>query len=390
MKKYVLIAFIGLSAMACKVNAEGYKVTGEIIGAGDGTAILTLPKGFMEDVSGDTVQMKAGKFTFTGKLDGPAFMSIQVCPGNEKAASFGFIAENKPIRVNGNWADVLEQYGYRGIQNVKVQGSLNNDVSEKLGSVGEELLKTPDFKEYAEVRKKLDELRNSDADAYYKLQSETEGLSGQFSTAVRQKQLELIRQNNGVEAVAQYLKYLSDDIPLKELEETFSYLAPNVQNSPFADDVKEEIAIRRLVQPGQPAPDFNLETPDGSRMSLSDLKGKYVILDFWASWCRPCRASFPEMKNIYAKYKDQGLEILGITNDSKKENWLKALEEDQLPWKQVIDEFPIRNKPAKVATLYAIPYLPTLILVDPQGVIVGQAKDKHQLVEWLDERLGKK
>ena len=79
--------------------------------------------------------------------------------------------------------------------------------------------------------------------------------------------------------------------------------------------------------------------------------------------------------------------ILGVTNDSRREDWLKALEQDQLPWKQVIDEFPEPYKPARVITMYAAPYLPTLILIGPDGKIIGQAKDKHQLVEWLEERL---
>ena len=115
-----------------------------------------------------------------------------------------------------------------------------------------------------------------------------------------------------------------------------------------------------------------------------------MILDFWASWCSTCRASFPEMKKLYAEYHKKGVEILGITNDSRKADWLKALEEDNLPWLQVIDEYPIRNTPAKVATLYAIPYLPTLMLIDPDGKIVGKAKDKHELKTWLDERLANK
>ena len=174
------------------------------------------------------------------------------------------------------------------------------------------------------------------------------------------------------------------------MEQVFKALSPKVQNSSFAKDVREEIAARIRVQPGMPAPDFTLETPDGTKLSLSDLRGKYVILDFWASWCRPCRASFPEMKKLYAEYHKKGVEILGVTNDSRKNDWLKALEEDQLPWLQVIDEFPIPHTPAKVATLYAIPYLPTLMLIAPDGKIVGKAKDKHELKTWLDERLAKK
>lgn len=101
----------------------------------------------------------------------------------------------------------------------------------------------------------------------------------------------------------------------------------------------------------------------------------------------PLPGFVPRNEKIYARFKDKGFEILGVTNDSRREDWLKALEQDQLPWKQVIDEFPEPYKPARVITMYAAPYLPTLILIGPDGKIIGQAKDKHQLVEWLEERL---
>ena len=153
-------------------------------------------------------------------------------------------------------------------------------------------------------------------------------------------------------------------------------------------DVREELAARKRVQPGMPAPDFTLQTPDGGTLSLSDLRGKYVILDFWASWCAPCRAAFPAMKEIYAQYKDKGLEILGISNDSRREDWLRALEQDQLPWKQVIDEFPEEYAPALAATQYAVPYLPTLILIDPDGKIVGTLDGEPAVKAKLAEIFG--
>lgn len=391
MRKNVIIGLIGLGTVACAGPADGYKITGNIEGAGNGKVILTKSAGWEETVAGDTVEMRMGKFVFEGKLNAPAQVALAICPENGTPANLGFIAENSEIQVEGNWKNVKDQYGYyRLIDSVQVSGSVNNAVYEKISGVYQQFLNAPEFKEYADLQKKLSELRQTDVEAYYKLQEESEELAEQFQKAVRERQLALIRENRSVESSVLYLRALWNDMTLDELKEIFQALDTNVQNGPMAAEAREEIAIRERVKPGQPAPDFNLETPDGSRLSLSDLRGKYVVLDFWASWCRPCRASFPEMKKIYARYKDKGLEILGITNDSQKQNWLKALEEDQLPWKQVIDEFPVKFKPAKVATLYAIPYLPTLILIDPDGKIIGQAKDKHQLAEWLEERLGEK
>ena len=286
---------------------------------------------------GDTVNMRNGKFVFEGRLESPVSVTVKVCPDSDQPASLGFIAENSPIRVMAAWKDVIERYGYRSIGGQTVEGSLNQEVYEKIAGVYGQILKAPEHKEYAEAQQKMAGLRNTDTEAYYKLQDETEPLSERFSEAVRQRQLELIRENRTVESSVLNLRMMWNDMTLEELKEVFSVLDPKVQNSPMAAEVREEIAIRERVRPGQPAPDFSLETPDGSRLALSDLRGKYVLLDFWASWCRPCRASFPEMKKIYARFKDKGFEILGVTNDSRREDWLKALEQDQLPWKQVID-----------------------------------------------------
>lgn len=385
------IGLIGLTLFACQTNKDGYSIKGNIEGAGDGTAIMTIPTGREKVKTGDTVKMKNGSFTFTGKLQEPSSVTIHVCPENQQPAALGLIAENARITLSGKWADVEERYGYRSVKNVNVEGSLNDKVYREIGDVWLNLQKEPQFKEYVDVQAKLNELRKSeDMEAYYKYEEETEEIAEQFKREVRKRQKDLILKNSTVESVVSQLRFLQNDMELAELESIFNALAPNVQNSKFAKDVKEEIDGRRRVQPGMPAPDFTLETPDGSKLSLSDLRGKYVILDFWASWCRPCRASFPEMKKLYAEYKNRNVEILGITNDSRKADWLKALEEDKLPWLQVIDEFPIPHTPAKVATLYAIPYLPTLMLIGPDGKIVGKAKDKHELKTWLDERLGKK
>ena len=356
MKTQMIIGGILFGVAACTAPADGYRITGNIEGAGDGKAILLQSAGFGEPTMGDTVNMRNGKFVFEGRLESPVSVTVKVCPDSDQPASLGFIAENSPIRVMAAWKDVIERYGYRSIGGQTVEGSLNQEVYEKIAGVYGQILKAPEHKEYAEAQQKMAGLRNTDTEAYYKLQDETEPLSERFSEAVRQRQLELIRENRTVESSVLNLRMMWNDMTLEELKEVFSVLDPKVQNSPMAAEVREEIAIRERVRPGQPAPDFSLETPDG-------------------------------MKKIYARFKDKGFEILGVTNDSRREDWLKALEQDQLPWKQVIDEFPEPYKPARVITMYAAPYLPTLILIGPDGKIIGQAKDKHQLVEWLEERL---
>ena len=129
--------------------------------------------------------------------------------------------------------------------------------------------------------------------------------------------------------------------------------------------------------------DFTLKNLAGEDFTLSSLKGKYVILDFWASWCGPCRASIPGVKELYAKYKDKGLEVVGVSCDRKPEDWKKASEEEQFPWINLIDT----QDANRVATKYAVHYIPTMYLIDKEGKMIGKMKH-HELDAKLKELLG--
>ena len=200
MKTQMIIGGILFGVAACTAPADGYRITGNIEGAGDGKAILLQSAGFGEPTMGDTVNMLNGKFVFEGRLESPVSVTVKVCPDSDQPASLGFIAENSPIRVMAAWKDVIERYGYRSIGGQTVEGSLNQEVYEKIAGVYGQILKAPEHKEYAEAQQKMAGLRNTDTEAYYKLQDETEPLSERFSEAVRHRQLELIRENRTVES----------------------------------------------------------------------------------------------------------------------------------------------------------------------------------------------
>ena len=376
----------GMLAAACTSDPEGYKIKGNIANAGDGIAILSVSAGRETVGTPDTVEMKGGAFTFTDKLETPMNVVIQVCPEGGLPAALGFIAENKPIRVEADWNKVVDQYGYRSFQETAVEGSRNEEVARELNSVYGNIKARP---EYAPLARLTPELYQSDKEAYEQLEAETEELSARLQAEVSRECIRLILEHRDVEAVGTTLMMQMRDLSYEHLDSIYNALAPNVQESPFMVDVREELAARKRVQPGMPAPDFTLQTPDGGTLSLSDLRGKYVILDFWASWCAPCRAAFPAMKEIYAQYKDKGLEILGISNDSRREDWLRALEQDQLPWKSVVDEFPAEGfGTARVISMYAVSYLPTLILIDPDGKIVGTLDGEPAVKAKLAEIFG--
>nr|WP_121271053.1 TlpA disulfide reductase family protein [Pedobacter schmidteae] len=154
-----------------------------------------------------------------------------------------------------------------------------------------------------------------------------------------------------------------------KIKKAFSGLAPTLKKSLRAEGIKyrydETLAHKKT---GVKATNFIQHTAGGKAVGLTDFKGKYVFVDFWASWCGPCRGENPNVLRAYNSYKDVGLEILGVSFDDKKEAWMKAVKEDQMPWTQISTLKGFENEAAK---LYNVTGIPASLLINPEGEIIG-------------------
>jgi peroxiredoxin len=169
--------------------------------------------------------------------------------------------------------------------------------------------------------------------------------------------------------------------------ETADKLKKAWPNSSHAKEFIDMVEKLKAVAIGQVAPEIALPNPEGQIVKLSSLRGKYVLIDFWAKWCGPCRKENPNVVRAFQAYKDKGFEVFGVSLDRNKEDWVKAIKEDNLTWTHVSD---LKYFQSEAATLYNIQAIPFSVLVDPKGVIIAKNLRGEELHKKLAEVLGAK
>ncbi|MDR0558952.1 MAG: AhpC/TSA family protein [Prevotellaceae bacterium] len=195
---------------------------------------------------------------------------------------------------------------------------------------------------------------------------------------------EYVKENSS-SLVALYVLYrnYSYRLTADEIRANLQQFDPKFQNTQYVKVLNELIATLEKVAIGKSAPDFTANDPQGNPVALSShLKKGYLLLDFWASWCGPCRAENPNVVNAYKKYKDKGFDIFAVSLDAEKDKWIEAISKDSLTWTHVSDLLYWNSEPAK---LYGVRAIPSNLLIDRDGIIIAKNLHGKELEDELEK-----
>lgn len=195
---------------------------------------------------------------------------------------------------------------------------------------------------------------------------------------------EFLKDNGDQVAALAALTHLSPEKDFELFDEVLNELQPKLENNPIYTKLKKQISNLAQTQVGAEAPDISMAGVDGEPIKLSSFRGKYVLIDFWASWCKPCRIENPNVVRMYNEYKDKDFEIYGVSLDEERNKWLQAIEQDGIKWVQVSD---LKGWNNEAAQTYNVNSIPETVLLSPEGEIIARGLRGRDLEEKLKELL---
>jgi peroxiredoxin len=349
-----LFLTISFTFLSCQDNSETYKLEGDAVGYADGTKVLIYSFENRQTRVIDTLIVKDGKFSGTYP--------------NEKGLNLNFIRvgeEKGTIIYFPEDADLKATLYKDSIQASRVHGGKQN-------------------KSYTEFADKITEFNNRKQDAMERFQAAQANNDTATITQLQSENLNLMaeeteykkgfleKNKNSLFSVMLLSEMVSrQEISPADASEYLNNFDPQVTNSDIAKELKAGLDNMRKADIGVKAPDFSAPTPDGGTMALSDALGKYTIIDFWASWCRPCRVENPNVVKVYKKYHDKGLNIISVSLDreGQHDKWLQAIKDDEMDWYHV-SNLQFWNDP--IAKEYSVRSIPATFLLDENGVIIDK------------------
>lgn len=344
-----------------------FQLSGRIDGLGNDTLQLTVqPDELNPTPTRYAIPVRADSFRFQGRAAKTdlAYLSL---PRNRRTGDLSLFIEAGSIRIRGEAAQFAR---------TRIGGTPANEDQTRLRD-----MEQPIYDEMMRLREEMKGGADTSAANKRNISARIERLQD----SVMRVREAWAAGHPASFASATCLWVLADRIPFERLDRLFSALSPDVRRMSMMQRLETKIEGKRRSLVGRPAADFDAPDTSGRNVRLADFRGRFVLLDFWASWCVPCRQENPGLKAHYATYRDKGLEIIGISVDEDGKRWRKAIVEDALPWLHVSD----LKVPSSLANLFGVQPIPDNFLIDPKGVIVAKGIHGRELEETLAKYLGK-
>ncbi len=365
----ILLAAVLIFTLNSYASAQKkiYSINGTITDLPSGKVYLAHENEKKETVI-DSAQIVNNKFVFKGEIASPAFYNLYLSNPQKGA---GILVE--PARLTFK-ADKDSLY------KAAVTGSALYDTYQRFYKVDWK----PITEKAGEIYRRLDKAEKdgsmkADPSLRKRFDAEFKALGVLNDTVVNA----YVRKNRNSIASAMVILDRYINYPYyNNARALMPLLSKEVQQSSFGKQIYAALALDEMTAAGKAAPVFTMANTEGKMVKLSDFKGKYVLIDFWASWCGPCRKENPNVVAAYKKYHDKGFEILGVSLDSNKEAWLKAIQADGLSWNHVSD---LKGWKNDAAALYGVKSVPASFLLDPQGKVVGKDLRGEALHQTLAE-----
>ena len=362
MRNFLLLALL-VGFFAC-TKTPSYEVKVKLTAAEGKAFLYRRAKG--EWVKMDSSELKNGEYLFKGSVKYPEVYYLNI---GSKKDRLPFFLENSPISISGSSDSIVK---------AKISGSETQNELQKL----QEKLDAMDKQAMVVYNQAMESAKLGEkvkSDSLMKLANDA-------FAKIDQEQKDYIKLNPASFVSPYLLSQVYYDMEADVLEGFLSGLDPKLDSVPILVSLKERVLKLKTIAVGQIAPDFTMNDTAGNPVKLSDIysKNSYTLIDFWASWCGPCRRENPNVVATFNSYKSKGFGVFGVSLDSNKDKWLKAISDDQLTWPHVSDLKYWKNE---AAALYAINSIPSNLLVDKTGKIIGRNLREEKLREKMAELL---
>lgn len=375
-KRFYGLCFL-LSAVSMTMAQVPYQITGTWDNGAGKTVYL------QKYIAADSLQtvdsVKVAQdfsFALKGQLKEEQRMAISCTPKN-KAEIF---VSTTPLQVTIQEKTTTDKKGRtRNTLQIAVKGDREQEVLKS----GESLSTTASFFQLGKMITLSQALNSKDTTAMDSAKYKVMMIDSLIAWSV-QSYMDSTR--NDVASTYFFERYLMTNNTLDEVLGFYGNLTDRVKKSAPGVALRKKIEEMVQVNIGGMAPNFKLTTPEGEKLSLYDLRGQIVLLDFWASWCGPCLAEVPNLKAIYEKYHSKGLEILGVSLDEKEAAWKGAIERKGLTWKHVSS---LKGWKCPIAQQFKVTGIPRMYIIDAQGKIIAQDLRGEKLAQKMDELFAK-